>query len=56
MPLFSFRKRNYNIVFDTMIGLLVNILLILYIENPGDYIINASNVRKYIHKFNFLNS
>ncbi|KAM7347734.1 phosphatidylinositol glycan anchor biosynthesis class Q isoform 2-T2 [Cochliomyia hominivorax] len=37
-------KRNYNIVFDAILGLCVNILLILFIENPGDYIISASNL------------
>ncbi|TMW51285.1 hypothetical protein DOY81_003604 [Sarcophaga bullata] len=37
------RKRNYNIAFDTILGLCTNILLILFIENPGDYIIAASN-------------
>ncbi|XP_037813892.1 N-acetylglucosaminyl-phosphatidylinositol biosynthetic protein gpi1 [Lucilia sericata] len=36
-------KRKYNIALDILLGLCVNILLILYIENPGDYIITASN-------------
>ncbi|XP_065363710.1 uncharacterized protein PIG-Q [Calliphora vicina] len=36
-------KRNYNIALDTLLGLCINILLILYIENPGNYIIAASN-------------
>ncbi|XP_075158604.1 phosphatidylinositol glycan anchor biosynthesis class Q [Haematobia irritans] len=37
------RKRRFNIAFDTFLGLCVMVILVFYIDSPGDYLIKASH-------------
>ncbi|XP_061387595.1 uncharacterized protein LOC133322647 [Musca vetustissima] len=48
----SCRKRRFNIAFDTFLGLCVMIILILYIDNPGNYLIKSAHF--IVNKFRLL--
>ncbi|XP_011291559.1 uncharacterized protein LOC101890935 [Musca domestica] len=45
-------KRRFNIAFDTFLGLCVMLILILYIDNPGNYLITSAHY--IVNKFRLL--
>ncbi|XP_073832794.1 phosphatidylinositol glycan anchor biosynthesis class Q [Musca autumnalis] len=46
------RKRRFNIAFDTFLGLCVMLILVLCIDNPGNYLIKSSHF--IVNKFRIL--